>query len=200
VAEETGLITTLFEQLLSKACRDAQLWPGTLSLSFNLSPVQMEDRLLASRVLHILQQTGLQSSRLEIEITENALIDDPDLAATTIEQFHAAGIQVALDDFGTGYSSLAQLARFKFDRIKIDKSFVSSFTHNDKSAKIIDAVLGLSRSLNLKTTVEGIEENAQLAYFLGQGCDIGQGYIFGKAMPQSEVIGFVHDRKRALSA
>ncbi|WP_105436750.1 bifunctional diguanylate cyclase/phosphodiesterase [Neorhizobium sp. T25_13] len=200
VAEETGLITTLFEQLLSKACRDAQLWPGTLSLSFNVSPVQMEDRLLVSRVLHILQQTGLQSSRLEIEITENALIDDPDLAAATIDQFHAAGIQVALDDFGTGYSSLAQLARFKFDKIKIDKSFVSSFTHNDKNAKIIDAVLGLSRSLNLKTTVEGIEENAQLAYFLGQGCDIGQGYIFGKAMPQSEVIGFVNDRKRALSA
>ncbi len=200
VAEETGLITTLFEQLLSKACRDAQLWPGPFSLSFNVSPVQMEDRLLASRILHILHQTGLASSRLEIEITENALIGDPDLAAATIEQFHAAGIQVALDDFGTGYSSLAQLARFKFDKIKIDKSFVSSFTLNDKNAKIIDAMLGLSRSLNLKTTVEGIEENAQLAYFLSQGCDIGQGYIFGKAMPQSEAIGYARERQRALSA
>ncbi|WP_117190391.1 putative bifunctional diguanylate cyclase/phosphodiesterase [Rhizobium terrae] len=200
VAEETGLITTLFEQLLSKACRDAQLWPEPLSLSFNVSPVQMEDRLLVSRILHILHQTGLPSSRLEIEITENALIGDPEFAAATIEQFHAAGIQVALDDFGTGYSSLSQLARFKFDKIKIDKSFVSDCTHNDKNAKIIDAMLGLSRSLNLKTTVEGIEDHAQLAYFLTRGCDIGQGFIFGKAMPQSEAIGFVVERRSARSA
>ncbi len=200
VAEETGLITGLFEQLLRQACQDARTWPEPLVLSFNISPVQMEDRLLASRVLEILRDTGLPSSRLEIEITENALIGDPDLAASTIEQLHVAGIQVALDDFGTGYSSLSQLARFKFDKIKIDKSFVATCTSNDKNAKIIDAILGLSCSLNLKTTVEGIEENSQLAYFLGQGCDVGQGYIFGKAMPQSEVVTFVEHRERALRA
>ncbi len=200
VAEETGLITVLFEQLLSRACRDAQLWSEAATLSFNVSPVQMEDRLLAQRILHILQDTGLAASRLEIEITENALMGDPDLAASTIDHLHAAGIQVALDDFGTGYSSLSQLARFKFDKIKIDKSFVAACANNDKNAKIIDAILGLSRSLNLKTTVEGIEENAQLAYFLGQGCDIGQGYLFGKAMPQSEVTAFVAARRHVLAA
>jgi diguanylate cyclase (GGDEF)-like protein len=200
VAEETGLITVLFEQLLSRACRDAQLWSEAATLSFNVSPVQIEDRLLAHRILHILQETGLPASRLEIEITENALMGDPDLAASTIDHLHAAGIQVALDDFGTGYSSLSQLARFKFDKIKIDKSFVAACTHNDKNAKIIDAILGLSRSLNLKTTVEGIEENAQLAYFLRQGCDIGQGYIFGKAMPQSDVMDFVAAHRHTLAA
>ncbi len=200
VAEETGLVTALFEQLLAQACRDAQTWRAPLLLAFNVSPVQIEDRLLPSRILNILAETGLPPSRLEIEITENALIGDPDLAAATIEQFHSAGIQVALDDFGTGYSSLSQLARFRFDKIKIDKSFVSSFVGNDKSAKIVDAILGLSRSLNLKTTVEGIEEHAQLAYFLGQGCDIGQGYIFGKAMPQTDAIAFARQRKRVLAA
>ena len=200
VAEETGLITALFEQLLARACEDAQLWTAPLTLSFNVSAVQMEDRLLVNRILQILQQTGLPASRLEIEITENALIDDPDLAATTIEQLHAAGIQIALDDFGTGYSSLSQLARFKFDKIKIDKSFVATCTGNDKNAKIIDAILGLSRSLNLKTTVEGIEERAQLSYFLTQGCDIGQGYLFGKAMPQSDALNFMAERRQLLTA
>ena len=200
VAEETGLITILFEQLLAHACRDARSWSEPLLLSFNVSPVQIEDRLLPNRILNILAETGLPPSRLEIEITENALIGDPELAASTIEQLHAAGIQVALDDFGTGYSSLSQLARFRFDKIKIDKSFVSSCVGNDKNTKIVDAILGLSRSLNLKTTVEGIEENAQLAYFLGQGCDIGQGYIFGKAMPQDEAIAFMRERRQILSA
>ncbi|MFN7102112.1 MAG: putative bifunctional diguanylate cyclase/phosphodiesterase, partial [Pseudorhizobium sp.] len=200
VAEETGMITPLFEQLLLKACRDAQLWPEALSLSFNVSAIQMKDRLLASRILEILQQAGLPPYRLEVEITENALIEDPDLAVATIEKLHLAGIQVALDDFGTGYSSLSQLARFKFDKIKIDRSFVSDCTRNEKNAKIIDAMLSLSRSLNLKTTVEGIEDDAQLEYFQKNGCDIGQGYLFGKAMPQKDVIALISGHMMSLSA
>jgi len=191
VAEETGLITELFEQLLRKACRYAVSWPDHLTLSFNVSPIQIEDRLLVSRILRIIDETRLPASQLEIEITENALIGDPDLAATTLQQLHAAGVQIALDDFGTGYSSLSQLARFQFDKIKIDKSFVSASLANDKNAKIVDAIFSLSRSLNLKTTVEGIEENRQLAYFLGQGCDIAQGYLFGKAMPGPDVVLFL---------
>jgi EAL domain-containing protein (putative c-di-GMP-specific phosphodiesterase class I) len=139
-------------------------------------------------------------TQLEIEITENALIGDPDLAAMTIQQLHAAGIQVALDDFGTGYSSLSQLARFQFDKIKIDKSFVSGSLANDKNAKIVDAIFSLSRSLNLKTTVEGIEENRQLAYFLEQGCDIAQGYLFGRAMPGPDAVLFLSQFDEALRA
>ncbi|WP_280950596.1 EAL domain-containing protein [Pararhizobium arenae] len=200
VAEETGLITALCEHLLRQACTDASGWPDGLILSFNLSPIQIEDRLLVSRIGRILQETGLPSSRLEIEITENALIGDPDRAANVIEQLHAVGIQVALDDFGTGYSSLSQLARFQFDKIKIDKSFVSGSAANQKNEKIIDAIMGLGRSLNLKITVEGIEENKQLAYFMGHGCDVGQGYLLGKAMPSFEVLSFLDAYSQALKA
>jgi len=199
IAEETGLITALFQQLLKAACEDAKLWSDDIVLAFNLSPVQMEDRLLASRILEILKTAGLPPERLEVEITENALIEDPDLAALIIDDLHNAGIQIALDDFGTGYSSLAQLARYKFDKIKIDKSFVSSLRNKgDRHEKIVQALLNLSRGLEIKTTVEGIEENSQLAYFLQQGCDIGQGYLFGKAMPASETLSFLEARDRIL--
>lgn len=200
VAEETGLITELFEQLLRKACRSAASWPDPLTLSFNVSPIQIEDRLLVTRIFRILDETGLPASRLEIEITENALIANPDLADFTLRELHTAGIQVALDDFGTGYSSLSQLARYHFDKIKIDKSFVCESLANEKNAMIVNAILSLSRSLNLKTTVEGIEENCQLAYFLGQGCDIGQGYLFGKAMPEPDLTGFFLENRQALRA
>jgi diguanylate cyclase (GGDEF)-like protein len=199
IAEETGLITTLFQQLLATACEDAKLWSDDIVLAFNLSPVQMEDRLLTSRILEILKAAGLPPARLEVEITENALIEDPDLAASIIDDLHTAGIQIALDDFGTGYSSLAQLARYKFDKIKIDKSFVSSLRNKgDRHDKIVQALLNLSRGLEIKTTVEGIEEHSQLAYFLQQGCDIGQGYLFGKAMPASETVSFLESRDRML--
>jgi diguanylate cyclase (GGDEF)-like protein len=199
VAEETGLITPLFQQLLKTACEDAKLWPDSISLSFNLSAVQMEDRLLTSRILGILDEAGLAPRRLEVEITENALIQDPDLAASIIEDLHNAGIQIALDDFGTGYSSLAQLARYRFDKIKIDKSFVKSTRdHDEKHEKIVQALLSLSRGLEIKTTVEGIEENGQLAYFTHEGCDIGQGYLFGKAMPSADTISFLENRNEIL--
>ncbi|MDE1993666.1 MAG: EAL domain-containing protein [Rhizobiaceae bacterium] len=201
IAEETGLITPLFQQLLKTACEDAKLWPGHICLSFNLSAVQMEDRLLTSRILKILEDAGLDPERLEVEITENALIQDPDLAATIIGDLHKAGIQIALDDFGTGYSSLAQLARYQFDKIKIDKSFVKSARdHDDRHEKIVQALLNLSRGLQIKTTVEGIEENAQLAYFMHEGCDIGQGYLFGKAMPFTETVEFLRGRNEILKA
>jgi diguanylate cyclase (GGDEF)-like protein len=171
IAEETGLITSLFQRLLHQACCDARNWPDDLILSFNVSPVQMEDRLLPARIFDILGKTGLAPARLEIEITENALVADPDLAAKIMEELHAAGIRVALDDFGTGYSNLSQLARFEFDKIKIDKSFTGTCARDDRQTKIAQAMLGLSRNLNAKTTVEGLEDHRQVAYFLGQGCD-----------------------------
>jgi diguanylate cyclase (GGDEF)-like protein len=199
IAEETGLMTPLFQQLLTTACEDAKLWPEHVVLSFNVSAVQMEDRLLTSRILKILETAGLAPCRLEVEITENALIRDPDVAASIIDDLHSAGIQIALDDFGTGYSSLAQLARYQFDKIKIDKSFVrSARDHDDRHEKIVQALLSLSRALDVKTTVEGIEENGQLAYFLREGCDIGQGYLFGKAMPFSETISYLRNRSEML--
>ena len=199
IAEETGLMTSLFQQLLRKACEEAKHWPAHISLSFNVSAIQMDDRLLASRILKILDDVGFPPSRLEVEITENGLIRDPDLAASIIDDLHGAGIQIALDDFGTGYSSLAQLARYQFDKIKIDKSFVrSAHHHGDRHEKIVQALLIMSRGLDVKTTVEGIEEYAELAYFLREGCDIGQGYLFGKAMPFFETISYLRDRQNGL--
>jgi EAL domain-containing protein (putative c-di-GMP-specific phosphodiesterase class I) len=125
----------LFQQLLATACGDAKLWPEDIVLAFNLSPVQMEDRLLTSRILEILKTAGRPPARLEVKITENALIEDPELAASIIDDLHNAGIQIAFDDFGTGYSSLAQLARYKFDKIKIDESSVSSLRKKGRATR-----------------------------------------------------------------
>lgn len=201
IAEETGMITPLFEKLLSRACSEARQWPEDVSLAFNLSAVQMEDRMLASRILKVLDEAGLARNRLEVEITENALIQDPDLAEMVINDLHDAGVQIALDDFGTGYSSLAQLSRYRFDKLKIDRSFVKSESeHDSKHEKIIQAILNLSRGLNIKTTVEGIEENRQLAYFLGEGCDVGQGYLFGKAVPIEATLSFLQKRNMLLKS
>lgn len=191
IAEETGMITALFEDLLARACRDALDWDENIVLSFNLSPVQMEDRLLASRILRVLAANGLPAARLEIEITENALIKDPDAAALILDELHAAGVKIALDDFGTGYSSLAQLARYRFDKIKIDRSFIATYGEDERQEKIVRAMLALGRSLNIQTTAEGIEDYRQLNHLLHLGCDIGQGYLFGKPMPSGEVLSFI---------
>ncbi|OWV77462.1 diguanylate cyclase [Rhizobium sp. R634] len=200
IAEETGMITALFEDLLAQACSDALAWPEHVMLSFNVSPVQMEDRLLTSRILKVLSASRLPPQRLEIEITENALIQDPAVAAIVLEELHAAGIQIALDDFGTGYSSLAQLARYRFDKIKIDKSFTATCREDERQEKIVRAMLGLGRSLNIKTTAEGVEDHGQLAFLLQLGCDIGQGYLFGKAMPAAEASAFISDRSANLAS
>ncbi|OWV66440.1 diguanylate cyclase [Rhizobium sp. R339] len=200
IAEETGMITALFEDLLAQACSDALAWPEHVMLSFNVSPVQMEDRLLTSRILKVLSASRLPPQRLEIEITENALIQDPAVAAIVLEELHAAGIQIALDDFGTGYSSLAQLARYRFDKIKIDKSFTATCREDERQEKIVRAMLGLGRSLNIKTTAEGVEDHGQLAFLLQLGCDIGQGYLFGKAMHAAEASAFISDRSANLAS
>ncbi len=117
-----------------------------------------------------------------------------------MDELHDAGVQIALDDFGTGYSSLAQLARYRFDKIKIDKSFIATYRDDERQEKIIRAMLGLGRSLNIQTTAEGIEEHRQPGHLLQLGCDVGQGYLFGKAMPAEETRSFVLDRDEALAS
>lgn len=200
IAEETGMITELFENLLTQACSDALAWPDHVRLSFNVSPVQMEDKLLASRILKVLAASRLPARRLEVEITENALIQDPAIAAHILDELHEAGVQIALDDFGTGYSSLAQLARYRFDKIKIDKGFIATCREDEKQEKIVRAMLALGKSLNIKTTAEGVEEHAQLTYLLQLGCDIGQGYLFGKAMPAAEAGIFIESQNASLAS
>lgn len=188
IAEDSALITQLWDLLFLKACRDAAQWPSHLTLSFNISPVQLRDRSLASRTMAILMRTGLLPSRVEIEITESALVREFDAARRTLEEFHEGGIQVALDDFGTGYSSLAQLSQFKFDRIKIDRSFVHTVSHDAHNATLVRAIISIGRGLGLETTAEGIETPEQLAFLRAEGCQIGQGFLFGQAVAPEEAL------------
>ncbi|WP_137154489.1 EAL domain-containing protein [Rhizobium sp. FKL33] len=191
LAEETGLIVELADQLLRRACRDAVKWPPHLRLAFNLSSAQFSDKLLGLRILRILAEEGLPPNRLEIEVTETAIVKDMAAAETVLADLNAAGIHVALDDFGTGYSSLSQLSRFKFDKIKIDRSFVASFQDDERQEKIVRAMLGLGQGLGIATTAVGIEKESQVRDLQALGCDFGQGYLFGKAMPSQEIAEFI---------
>jgi diguanylate cyclase (GGDEF)-like protein len=191
LAEETGLIVELSDQLLRRACRDAAKWPPHLRLAFNLSPAQFSDKLLGLRTLRILAEEGLPPNRLEIEVTETAIVKDMAAAEAVLADLSAAGIHVALDDFGTGYSSLSQLSRFKFDKIKIDRSFVSSFEGDERQQKIVRAMLGLGQGLGIATTAEGIESESQVRSLQALGCDFGQGFLFGKAMPPEKIAAFI---------
>jgi EAL domain-containing protein (putative c-di-GMP-specific phosphodiesterase class I) len=187
VAEECGLIHPLGDQLLRAACREAMNWPDDLTLAFNISPVQLRDATLGLRVLGILGETGLPPARLELEITESAIVGDALLAQRMIDELRTAGVRIALDDFGTGYATMSQLLAFRFDKIKIDRSFVNSLGTNGDSEVIVRAIIGLAKGLGLTTTAEGIETGVQLADLKAGGCIEGQGYLFGKAMPAAQI-------------
>ncbi len=195
LAEKKGLIVELSEKLLKKACRDARAWPEQTSLSFNISPWQLADRLLGLRILKILSDAGLPAERLVIEVTESALIRDPDTAEAVLNELHNAGVKLALDDFGTGYSSLFQLSRFPFDVIKIDQSFVEAFENDEKQARIIRAVIMLANGLGIDTTAEGIERMSQSIQLKDLGCVFGQGFLFGKALPANQLGAFLEPIK-----
>lgn len=192
LAEQTGLITELSETLLHRACKDAKNWPETTTLSFNLSPTQLSDRLIGLRIISILAENGILPQQLEVEITESAMVQDADAALHILEDLRAAGIRTALDDFGTGYSSLSQIAKFNFDRIKIDRSFVSEFEDNDKQRSIVKAIIALGEGLDVSTTAEGVETDGQLAALRALGCCCGQGYLLGRPMPASDAGRFVN--------
>jgi len=187
IAEESGLIHRLSDQLLRIACREARNWPEHLTLAFNISPVQLRDATLGLRVLAILGETGLSPQRLELEITESAIVGDGPLARQMIDELRAAGVRIALDDFGTGYATMSQLLSFRFDKIKIDRSFVERLGSNSGSEVIVRAIIGLAKGLGLTTTAEGIETTAQLSNLKADGCLEGQGYLFGKAIPASAI-------------
>jgi diguanylate cyclase (GGDEF)-like protein len=187
IAEETGLINALGDQLLRRACFDANAWPATFTLAFNISPIQLRDPTLGLRILSILGQTGFSPRRLEIEITESAFVENTGVAKTVIDELRQAGVRIALDDFGTGYATLSQLLSFRLDKIKIDRSFVSHLDDNADSRVIVRAILVLAKGFGLTTTAEGIENTGQLAYLVAHGCTQGQGYLFSKAIPAADI-------------
>jgi predicted signal transduction protein with EAL and GGDEF domain len=197
IAEKLGLISELSYALIAAACRDAVRWPADLTLSVNLSATQLVDPLLPMNLLAILSKAGFPPSRLEVEITESALVRDLATAKAALTTLQGLGIRIALDDFGTGYSSMYHLRELHFDKIKIDRSFIQSLDDNPESGRIVNAILGLTRSLGLQTTAEGIEDNAALTRMVESGCEFGQGFYFGRAMPAPDAAALIAERKNA---
>ena len=187
VAEELGLVSNIGSLVLERACEEAASWPDHLMVAVNVSPVQMMGGRLASNIAQALHRSGLAPHRLEIEITETALVADDELALRALEEVRALGVKISLDDFGTGYSSLSYLHRFPIDRIKIDGSFVNQLPHDAGSASIVRAISQLGESLNLEVTAEGIETDEQYSYVAEQGCRHMQGFLFNKPVDGATV-------------
>ncbi|MBK5265088.1 MAG: EAL domain-containing protein [Alphaproteobacteria bacterium] len=182
IAEETGLIADLSLSVMRQAFEEAKNWDNSLSLSVNISPAQLKDPWLSQKILKLLVETGFPANRLEVEITESSLFENLSLAQSIVGSLKNQGIRIALDDFGTGYSSLAHLRALPFDRIKIDRSFVSSINQNSESAAIVSAIARLGDSLGLPVTAEGIEDQSIQNQLRDMGCTKGQGWHFGKPM------------------
>ena len=199
IAEERGIIGQLSQLLLRKATEAARNWPDELFLSFNLSPSQLVDQNTGKQILHILSRTGFDPRRLEIEITETGLMTDPASAEKIVNDLRSVGIRVALDDFGTGQSSLGRLRDFHFDKLKIDRAFVSSILDDKPSEHIIRAILAMCEGLGMDVVAEGIEEDAQAARLTQFGCGGGQGYLFGKPVDAEATMGYLRDAYRAMA-
>lgn len=180
VAEESGLIMQIGEWVLLTACQEAASWANPLSIAVNVSAVQMQSTQLPEMIAETLRKTGLAPERLEIEITETALVRDINRTLISLRQIKALGVRIAMDDFGTGYSSLANLRAFPFDKIKIDQSFIKSVDSNEQSAAIVRAVLGLGAGLNLPVIAEGIERLEELDFLRGEICGEAQGFLLSR--------------------
>ena len=187
IAEETGLIAELSMSVMRQAFEEAKNWDPSLTLSVNIAPSQLKDPWLAQKIVKLLVETGFPPNRLEIEITESSLFENLGVAQSIIGSLKNQGVRIALDDFGTGYSSLAHLRALPFDRIKIDRSFVSSMVSNTESAAIVNAITRLSDSLGLPVTAEGVESQAIEEHLRGLGCHKAQGWFFGKPMDVDQV-------------
>jgi diguanylate cyclase (GGDEF)-like protein len=180
IAEETGLIGELTLSILARACREALPWPGAPRISLNISPIQLKDAALPQKLLKVLAGAGFPARRLEIEITEDALITDFDAARAILVSLKNQGVHIALDDFGTGYSSLRHLRELPFDVLKIDRSFVQSMTDSEEARTLIRTIVALAKNLGLGVTAEGIESEADASTLRALGCELGQGYLFGR--------------------
>jgi diguanylate cyclase (GGDEF)-like protein len=180
VAEETGLIMGIGEWVFHEACRVATGWPDHVRVAINVSPIQFRSPRFLPVVLQALSRSGLPPARLEIEITESVFLDGEDHVLTMLHQLRKLGVRVALDDFGTGYSSLSYLRSFPFDKIKIDRSFVTGVAADPSSAAIVRAIVDLAAALRMEITAEGVEDTRQLACLRDRGCDNIQGYLLSR--------------------
>jgi diguanylate cyclase (GGDEF)-like protein len=200
IAEETGLINQLGEWVLTTACREAATWPDDIRLAVNVSPVQFRSGTLALKVIAALGDSGLPASRLELEITEAVLIRDDEAALAVLHQLRAIGVRIALDDFGTGYSSLSYLQRFPFDKIKIDRCFITDIAEPDGSSCIVQAVVNIAAERHMRTTAEGVETEQQRDLLRALGCSEMQGYLFSAPKPAAEIGPLLRAHRRGSDA
>jgi EAL domain-containing protein (putative c-di-GMP-specific phosphodiesterase class I) len=187
LAEETGLIVGIGEWVLREACTEARRWPQPLMLAVNLSARQLAQPDLVAMVRRALAETGTDPSTLCLEITESAVMESGAATTAQLRALKSLGVQLAIDDFGTGFSSLAHLRRFPVDVLKVDGTFVAGLGREPQDASIAAAVISLAHALGLKTVAEGVETEQQLAILEDLGCDLGQGYLFGRPLPPDEV-------------
>lgn len=185
VAEDLGIIDVLTYRILKESCIASRDWPPHIALSVNISPMQLRDPWLSSRILAILAETHFSPGRLVVEVTENAVIDDMSAAAQVFTSLRNAGVRIALDDFGMGYSSLYHLRQLRFDHLKIDSSFVLSM-ESAESEKIVRAITGLGRSLGMVVTAEGVETAMSMDALRDCGCEQAQGYLLGKPIDAAQ--------------
>ncbi len=196
IAESTGVLRTLTLSILRQACEAAREWPYDIKLAVNISPTDLSDPVVMDRFVNILHETSIDPRRIEIEITENAFIEETAAISQAIVKLKEVGVSISIDDFGTGYSSLHHLRVLPFDKIKIDQSFIKDMDTNADSRAIVQSVIALGRSLGLPTTAEGIEAGGNLELLQELGCALGQGYLFAKALPADEVGPFLENYKK----
>jgi len=200
VAEETGLINGLGGLMLRRACTDAAQWPDNVRVAVNLSPAQFRTGNLLSIVMDALKQSGLQPTRLEVEITETLLLEKSSQVLATLHALRALGVRISMDDFGTGYSSLSYLRSFPFDKIKIDQSFVRGLDTNRDAQAIIRSIASLGMGLGVTVTAEGVETEQELRCLRAEGCHEGQGFLFSRARPNEEIVGLLRAQSGADAA
>jgi diguanylate cyclase (GGDEF)-like protein/PAS domain S-box-containing protein len=191
VAEETGLINAIGALMLRRACMDAAQWPDDVRVAVNLSPLQFRVGNFLSTVMATLKQSGLPARRLEFEITETLLLEKSAEVLATLHALRSLGVRISMDDFGTGYSSLSYLRSFPFDKIKIDQSFVRDLGANRDAQAIVRAIISLGKGLGVTITAEGIETEAELNCLRSEGCQEGQGFLFSRARPNTEIVNLL---------
>ncbi len=187
IAESTGLISPISHWVLYQACAAAAKWPEDVSIAVNMSPALLKDLHLSHMILSALYRSGLAARRLELEITESVLLEENPQSNSLIREFQRIGLKLSIDDFGTGYSSLTYLKKYRFDKIKIDTTFIADVTKSREARAIIHALVSLAAELDMDIVAEGIETETQLGYVTGAGCTAAQGFFLGRPVPESVI-------------
>ncbi len=202
MAEHSMDIIPIGDWVLESACKQLRDWRmsghDNLQISVNLSAIQLKDNNIANRTQHLLQKYNIPPQFLELEITESSLIESSLLAAEQLQQIKSIGVKLSLDDFGTGYSTLNYLKQFRFDKIKIDKSFIEGLPVNKENAVIVDAIIQLGRSFGLSTVAEGVESREQEQHLIKSGCEEAQGFLYGKPMSATELSTYLKTRIQSI--